>query len=477
MPSFWLEYVQDGQRREFSFDSASVSIGRDKGSDFVLDHPTVSRQHALIVSNPQGHQLVVLSRGGLTAIDGGQVSGEIELFDGSQIHFGQLAFTFRSRNAPRRPEQGQPPQGWEQAQQPQQPQQQGGGAWQPQQQQVGAQGSGAQWAGPQQQSGPQPTQSGGWNQPQMGGSPSSSWEQPSGANPAANRQSGQYGAPATGNFGQSTGNFSQPQNGGSAFDGGGWDSQVGGEDEWGDPGAGDDAGLMSWDEIAASADAHSEVEVDAASAALSDFEKIKNAQEEAEKKSKGNPIIKFGGLAAIIALVGVIVYTEFRPPPEKDEPGKIKVDNAPPEIDWKKEDLDCVGKANCEAAALQAYKVGADLCEQIDSQPGNRYKCFKQFTKAEELLAKGGVEEAPAEMEGYVEAREKIAPLLQSRFQQLRANIYSDKKLKMWGNVVDKLDQVKSTFPDPRCNYHQWAVEQERKMKEAGTYPQQTYVP
>jgi hypothetical protein len=486
MPSFWLEYLQDGQRREFSFDSPSVSIGRDKGSDFVLDHPTVSRQHAIIVSNQNGHQLVVLSRGGLTAIDGSQVSGEIELFDGSQIHFGQLAFTFRSQNAPRRPANGGQQGGWGQQSQGWQGAASGGqsgsvatqssGQWD--QPGVGQQQSGAQWA-PQQSGGQQGgPQSGSWAQQQSGaqqGLQSGSWaEQQSGAQ-QAQRQSGQFGAPGTGNFGQptNTGNFGQPNSSGSF--GGGWQDKVGADDgdDWG---ATADPGLMSWDEIAASADADSEVEVDAASAALTDFERIQEAQEKAAKQSKGNPVLMGGGLVAIVALMAFIMWPASKD--SNDGPAQIQVANDPPKISWKKDDIDCVGEANCKAQALQAYKVGIDVCEQLDSAVENRYVCFMQLTKAEELLAKGGIEETPKEMKGYKETRDKISKLLKQRFQQLRANIYSDRKLKMWGNVAEKLRQVQATFPDPRCNYHQWALERERKMKEEGNYPaQQDYVP
>ena len=97
--SFWLEYSENGQVREFPFNKPTVSVGRDKAADFVLDHPTVSRQHAMIQQTPHGFKLVVLSRGGLTAVNGQQVAGEIEVFDGQQIYFGQLAFTFRSNMA------------------------------------------------------------------------------------------------------------------------------------------------------------------------------------------------------------------------------------------------------------------------------------------------------------------------------------------------------------------------------------------
>ena len=105
MASFRLEFEQGGETRQVSFDKDSISIGRDRSSDFVLDHPTVSRQHALIVHEGPGQfQLVVLSRGGLTAIDGQPVeASEIDLYDGAGLTFGQYTVCFRSEEAPKAP--------------------------------------------------------------------------------------------------------------------------------------------------------------------------------------------------------------------------------------------------------------------------------------------------------------------------------------------------------------------------------------
>src|SRR5690554_1442082 len=103
MPSFWLEHEENGQTRDFSFNSTTVSIGRDKACDFVLDHPTVSRKHAVIAYKHGSFYLVVLSRSGLTAIDGQAVQGEVLLYDSSNLNLGQLQFRFRSDDAPVKP--------------------------------------------------------------------------------------------------------------------------------------------------------------------------------------------------------------------------------------------------------------------------------------------------------------------------------------------------------------------------------------
>ena len=70
MSSFWLEYIQDGQRREFSFDKASVSVGRDKASDFVVPGPgtvTITPAFAGHTFSPAERVLTVVDN--LTDID------------------------------------------------------------------------------------------------------------------------------------------------------------------------------------------------------------------------------------------------------------------------------------------------------------------------------------------------------------------------------------------------------------------------
>ncbi len=108
MASFSIEFEQGGELQQMSFQSESISVGRDRSSDFILDHPTVSRQHALIVHQGGGHfALVVISRGGLTALDGTPVeSAEVQLYDGSAITLGKYTVRFRSHQAPPRPQGG-----------------------------------------------------------------------------------------------------------------------------------------------------------------------------------------------------------------------------------------------------------------------------------------------------------------------------------------------------------------------------------
>ncbi len=104
MPAFWIDIHQNGASQTYPFDAQSVTFGRDKSADFVLDHPTVSRQHGRIVRDASGgFRLQVLSQGGLTAINGQRVQGEVPLQSGSSINFGQLQLVFRAEGAPAQP--------------------------------------------------------------------------------------------------------------------------------------------------------------------------------------------------------------------------------------------------------------------------------------------------------------------------------------------------------------------------------------
>lgn len=113
MSSFWIEVEQNGVVQTYPFENKnSVSFGRDRMADFVLDHPTVSRQHGLILHDPRsGYRLMVMSKGGMTAVDGSKVMGEVPLYDGSVLHFGQISVVFRSHGALPKPGAGSFAQG------------------------------------------------------------------------------------------------------------------------------------------------------------------------------------------------------------------------------------------------------------------------------------------------------------------------------------------------------------------------------
>lgn len=388
--SFWLEYTKDGERREFSFDTGTVSIGRDKAADFVLDHPTVSREHALIRAESQGHQLVVLSRGGLTALDGGQVQGEVPLYDGSEIHFGQLSFTFRSTSAPPKP------------------------------------------AG-----------------------------QSYGRTPGFNASLGPSGtdggltSPFAADKSSNNGNIA-----GAGWDAG-WDQPAEPEPE---PETAN--GLVTWDQIANSAEAKLDYQDDDR---LTNFQRIQAAQAKADKQTKGsNPWIIYGGVIGIVALIVVAMW----PPTAGPTVPEVPIDNpAQAFIAWEKSDIDCIGKANCMEAAISAYKLGKNLAEQAGADITNPYEAYKQFDRAHKLLEAGQITTVPPEMANVTDLQAQVKDGLDQKFTQARIRYRNFKKRKMYKDMVGELNKVLAYFPDKRCLYNQWAVAEERQMKDDRVYP------
>lgn len=408
MPSFWLEYTQDGQQRQFSFDSGNVTVGRDKAADFVLDHPTVSRQHAMIqAARHGGFQLVVLSQGGLTAIDGGPVYGEVPLFDGSEIHFGQLSFTFRSNDAPRRPDPTANPAilGFAPSAVPHA---------QPVAATAASSSGGIDWSTPAE---PDPAP----------------WGQAAGGQPAAGQFQPAYQPPAQ---------AAPPQ-----------------------PSPTADGGIVSWDQIAASADAMGDDRD-----GRTDFERIQAAQAKAEQQGKGtNPAVVIIGIALIVGTLGWTFWPTSNGVTGGEGPERPLEDE--PFIKWVEGDIDCVGTANCTAQALAAYKLGSELADKATTDIKNPYEAYKQFDRAQRLLEVAGITTLPPEMANVTARQAQLQDGLEAKFRQARANVHNHRTRKMYREMARELESLQAFFPDKRAKYYQWAVKVEREMKDQGVYP------
>jgi pSer/pThr/pTyr-binding forkhead associated (FHA) protein len=96
MSSFRLVFRQSGDDETFTFDAQTVTIGRSNSSDLTLDHPTVSRQHAVIEQRDNRYVLIVMSKKGLTAINRTPVEGEVTIPDNSVINFGKIGLDFEA---------------------------------------------------------------------------------------------------------------------------------------------------------------------------------------------------------------------------------------------------------------------------------------------------------------------------------------------------------------------------------------------
>ena len=75
-----------------------ITIGRTPSNDVVIDHPTVSWQHAALTKSPSGYRLKDLGSTNGTQIDGVSIT-DAELKDGAEIRFGYVTGVFRDATA------------------------------------------------------------------------------------------------------------------------------------------------------------------------------------------------------------------------------------------------------------------------------------------------------------------------------------------------------------------------------------------
>lgn len=435
MASFWLEFDQDGHRQQYNFDAQSVTVGREQSSDLFLDHPTVSRQHAVFKADMRGIRLVVLSKSGLTAVNGAPVQGEVDLADGSQLHFGQMAFVFRAHQArPATGGFGAAPGGFGSA-----PAQGFGGA------PAASQGFGSAPASPGFGAAPPAGGFGSAPAPAQGGF---------GAAPAG------FGAPTAGGFGTPAGGFNNaPQQAFGAPAGGG--QGFGAAPVPAAPAkAESEHGIVSWDDIALSADADDRKKASEAT----NYERLEAAANKG--KSKGNPLVIVAAVA-IAAMMGYIFYEPDAPPPE--EAGEIV--NAPP-IKRLANEVDCVGAAECRSKADQNYRVGSELLDKVEADVQNRFEGYNRLSLAEEYLNKAGIEKIPPEYVNLVARRTQARDELDVIFRDLRVRHHTATQRKMYVDMADALNQIMALFPHKGAREYIWALEKERELKDAGNYPQ-----
>jgi pSer/pThr/pTyr-binding forkhead associated (FHA) protein len=75
-----------------------IRIGRAPSNDIVIDHPTVSAQHALLTKSPSGYRLKDAGSTNGTQVNGVSIT-DAELKDGAEIRFGYVTGVFRDATA------------------------------------------------------------------------------------------------------------------------------------------------------------------------------------------------------------------------------------------------------------------------------------------------------------------------------------------------------------------------------------------
>jgi pSer/pThr/pTyr-binding forkhead associated (FHA) protein len=81
--------------RRFDIDQPAVTIGRAPGNTFIVDHPTVSRQHATIKIEGQDFRVYDLGSGNGTFVNDQRVHEPVVLQDGVTVRFGEVEFIFK----------------------------------------------------------------------------------------------------------------------------------------------------------------------------------------------------------------------------------------------------------------------------------------------------------------------------------------------------------------------------------------------
>jgi len=81
--------------RRFDIGKPAVTIGRAPGNDLIVDHPTVSRQHATIKVEGEAFRLFDLGSANGTFVNGQRVRDPIVLEDGMTVRFGEVEYVFK----------------------------------------------------------------------------------------------------------------------------------------------------------------------------------------------------------------------------------------------------------------------------------------------------------------------------------------------------------------------------------------------
>ena len=417
MASFWLEFNQGGQLRQVSFDKDSVSIGRDRSSDFVLDHPTVSRQHALIVSDGGGRfRLVVLSRGGLTALEGEPIeASEVQLYDESSITMGQYTVVFRSEQAPAKPR-------------------------------------------------PQSTSSSG----------SSGGRQSSMSSFSSADSSGGSGAQKSfGNsFGKGGGGAgSSPDGGeaGSAFQAsmgmdGAASQEPEPEPEEPDQGGG---GIRSWDEIAADSEREEAEKEKARQESETTASKFNEVRKNSGDGEETNPVIVVGGILGAVLLLGFALLADTGSDDQQVHDEEVPMtEREPVELS-----VDCIDERECRDDAEQHYARGTELIDQEAIEVGNLFEGYRRLLKAEKYLEEAGTDEIPDDWDQWQEYHDDARSRLDDRFSEFRMAYHQASQSHRYHEMADILEEIEELYPDRTARERDWARQKEREMQAEGVYP------
>lgn len=80
----------------FELSSRETSLGRHKNCDIVLNYPTVSRQHAVIVCSKKGWYVASAKNTADVSVNGKKIDKKEFLDNGDKIKIGSVALVFKN---------------------------------------------------------------------------------------------------------------------------------------------------------------------------------------------------------------------------------------------------------------------------------------------------------------------------------------------------------------------------------------------
>lgn len=431
MGSFRFEYEEDGRRQTFSFEGTSISVGRVESQDFVLDHPTVSREHAVIQDDGGGQfRLVVLSKGGLTAVDGERVQGEAQLYDGSKINFGELQFRFRSEAAPQRP----------------------------------APGRGANRRGGGRDGTTEPSRSrGGEGRPGPGsGGGRSGRSDGNGARGPSASGFDQEGAVGGATEGGPGGAMADSGVGDGEFDetmGQGLDGGEEGEEE-------DGVEIETWDEIAREAEKDESEQGDEGGSLADSLDPSGDRRGGSGEEEETSPVLILVGVAAV---AGVVYMSFFQGPgPQNNDKEGATLDDDQPPVQLE---VECLSPQACKKEAEEAYNVGKAKLNKQDAEISNLFDGYKKLLRAKKLMEKAEGKKPPESMSDHEKKLKSARKQLDEIFRNYKVQYFSAEKTQNYERMLSALNTIRSYFPDETAREHRWAQKRELEMKKKGVHP------
>jgi pSer/pThr/pTyr-binding forkhead associated (FHA) protein len=95
MAAVGLLIDRENPTRRFDIAKPTIVIGRTQKCDVVLDHATVSRQHATIKLEEGQFRLYDLGSSNGTFVGENRVRQPVALEDGATVRFGKVEFVFK----------------------------------------------------------------------------------------------------------------------------------------------------------------------------------------------------------------------------------------------------------------------------------------------------------------------------------------------------------------------------------------------